>query len=629
MAATVASVAGASAAAPNFQSAQESQTVKNILATNLQKVPTTIPQISYNSFLREVVLFNRGAGMTVSQVSDLVRTKITVILDKMKHEPRKGGKRLTFSMRKKHQKAQQSKSKQIIYEIAASTDNIKDAIKHITNGDYTDGQSEYVKMLSMAAYKNCGEHRKAAREMFERLSADKQCWGAWNVSKTLPIGSNNMLEGHLVKVHGQASVGYPSKFGFPPRPASDCEQELTTTSTNGNLDVWKSSSTTSACVCYICGFPLGSGSRSDPKPECEHVLPVLHASQWLALYQGFKDGAKYPRGILYEYLWAHKCCNRIKNNDSWITMDGAGQMKPDVTNIKKSLRGIQDDTYRAAAYPGSGRGDCQEYLCHTDPALCQVQTMHNALPSLLPLTNPAAPATANAGIYDSTWVNARAAAIEEVLNPICTYINDTFTDLVKGTSGLPPTVTPADIATINAAWSLIHAFASMTVFGWAVFSGCAREGGGGVAEGGGGKAIKDKRTYAAPRTQPYSKNLGSTTSRRQSIRDSVDKRCDDLMVNEDVVKTFIDIVGNYNNLEETEEAVVDAAGDQPFESILSNPPPEQPRSPQSSRPMGSGGGSRKRRKKSKKGKKSRKHVKKSKRIVRKKKRKQQTRKRHS
>jgi hypothetical protein len=71
--------------------------------------------------------------------------------------------------------------------------------------------------------------------------------------------------------------------------------------------------------CYICGLPLKPDGEGVFAPECEHILPVAEASIFLHLYTGNNSLNESHRVKMeLEYAWAHRGCNRIKNNFLFI-----------------------------------------------------------------------------------------------------------------------------------------------------------------------------------------------------------------------------------------------------------------------------------------------------------------------
>ncbi len=121
--------------------------------------------------------------------------------------------------------------------------------------------------------------------------------------------------------------------------------------------------------CYICGVGIYSAElQADPRfeetfpgrkeargqkalvPECEHILPVAEAAQFLYLYDkrwdAFNTG-QIPQ-VLYvkmmlEYAWAHHCCNMVKNNYLFVKLMPAGrtyQFEIDTDTITRVLTKI-------------------------------------------------------------------------------------------------------------------------------------------------------------------------------------------------------------------------------------------------------------------------------------------------
>ena len=78
--------------------------------------------------------------------------------------------------------------------------------------------------------------------------------------------------------------------------------------------------------CWICGYPINP-SQDLFKPECEHVFPIAQAIAFTGLYssslykslQYTKQNA-YINGLKLEYAWAHKICNRVKNDTHFIKL---------------------------------------------------------------------------------------------------------------------------------------------------------------------------------------------------------------------------------------------------------------------------------------------------------------------
>ena len=144
---------------------------------------------------------------------------------------------------------------------------------------------------------------------------------------------------------------------------------------------WEPSSPTTQCnnvfitgpfkngtICYICGMEINKvaaaanesntddsddsddideNGKDGRNPECEHILPIGLAIIYLGLYStSFKEREWYNKDILkYEYAWAHRTCNQIKSDESFITVD-KDNTAFDVNNInlKKFLGRIWTTT---------------------------------------------------------------------------------------------------------------------------------------------------------------------------------------------------------------------------------------------------------------------------------------------
>ena len=95
--------------------------------------------------------------------------------------------------------------------------------------------------------------------------------------------------------------------------------------------------------CYICGLKINDGKTSsvggDPKQEareCEHILPAFTALGHYGLVQSSctmtDEDIDFYR---LEYANAHRCCNRVKSDDLWITYnETTGNYEVNVTNIE-------------------------------------------------------------------------------------------------------------------------------------------------------------------------------------------------------------------------------------------------------------------------------------------------------
>jgi hypothetical protein len=116
-------------------------------------------------------------------------------------------------------------------------------------------------------------------------------------------------------------------------------------------DFFETSSPTTQCAntirgvqpnnttCWICGtkitgFPgAGAFKTLELSPECEHVFPIAQALCFAGLYEsqlykqiaeekGMNEADAYREGVTYEYQWAHRICNQIKNDTHFIDYNG-------------------------------------------------------------------------------------------------------------------------------------------------------------------------------------------------------------------------------------------------------------------------------------------------------------------
>lgn len=129
------------------------------------------------------------------------------------------------------------------------------------------------------------------------------------------------------------------KFWEPSSPTTQC---------NGTIGPFNN-----GVECYICGMPIvrvvrararseslgaasgvattdnGDSDDSDTSnidgrnPECEHILPIALAVLYLGLYSPiFKNSKWYNKDIVkHEYAWAHRTCNQVKSDRSFIKMN--------------------------------------------------------------------------------------------------------------------------------------------------------------------------------------------------------------------------------------------------------------------------------------------------------------------
>ena len=67
-------------------------------------------------------------------------------------------------------------------------------------------------------------------------------------------------------------------------------------------------------LCYICGFAFDETVEGLQR-ACEHILPIVQAVFFLELYT---RGKPISDAQLLEYDWAHRCCNYVKNDYSFL-----------------------------------------------------------------------------------------------------------------------------------------------------------------------------------------------------------------------------------------------------------------------------------------------------------------------
>ncbi len=101
-------------------------------------------------------------------------------------------------------------------------------------------------------------------------------------------------------------------------------------------DWWEPSNPTTQCsnvigkwnnntLCYICGLKLTEDDVTSFPPECEHILPVYQGSLLLDLYKASIDKRNISPEHQLEYAWAHRCCNQVKSDTSFLTTNRKGK----------------------------------------------------------------------------------------------------------------------------------------------------------------------------------------------------------------------------------------------------------------------------------------------------------------
>jgi hypothetical protein len=173
--------------------------------------------------------------------------------------------------------------------------------------------------------------------------------------------------------------------------------ERTSAITQCNNTVGKYDSKT---ICYICGNTVGQDTRDSP--ECEHILPVFQGALLLKLYRDdykkIMNSKKTSNNdvrneLLLEYDWAHRCCNQIKSNKSFLKFDTkTNKFVLDFPSTKNILRKIY-----------SGKNDDKQ-----DVGYCQIISK----------------IIKNSNTKPENWITERADIINvEKIRPICEYLN--------------------------------------------------------------------------------------------------------------------------------------------------------------------------------------------------------------
>jgi hypothetical protein len=138
----------------------------------------------------------------------------------------------------------------------------------------------------------------------------------------------------------------------------------------GPRDIWEISTPTTQCenvigksegaTCWICSLPIEPATEG-LTPECEHVLPIAQAVIYLGLYSTTAVKDLFPSNMTMlkgnmskeylskEYKWAHRICNQVKNDDSYLDYAPMGKyfVRKDkitdlLTRIQKNSRSYGD-----------------------------------------------------------------------------------------------------------------------------------------------------------------------------------------------------------------------------------------------------------------------------------------------
>lgn len=148
-----------------------------------------------------------------------------------------------------------------------------------------------------------------------------------------------------------APLGYVGSLAFPGKPGSEIRgiYETSTPTTQCNNTIGKF---VNGVECYICGMAIIQQDLrlgvNGLNPECEHILPIAQAVLFLGLYgDKFKEGRLFynPTQFKLEYAWAHRTCNQIKSDESYIKYNqSARQFVVDTVALRSFLTKIWNNT---------------------------------------------------------------------------------------------------------------------------------------------------------------------------------------------------------------------------------------------------------------------------------------------
>ena len=192
---------------------------------------------------------------------------------------------LNFEYKDKMLVSQKVKSVSITYgELLTKYNIFKNAIQTaFAQSSLIKSQSEFIKVFYKNAITTLNMRVSTARDLFDTAGVSAQCEAAHKIDWPSTI------------------IPVPKRF--------------TTTYPEDKTD-WNK-------YCYICGFPINN-KYGEPS-QCEHILPVFQACTFNCLIQVSTDinAASALRKALYklEYAGSHACCNILKSNNSFITID--------------------------------------------------------------------------------------------------------------------------------------------------------------------------------------------------------------------------------------------------------------------------------------------------------------------
>jgi hypothetical protein len=108
--------------------------------------------------------------------------------------------------------------------------------------------------------------------------------------------------------------------------------------------------------CYICGFDFDDKTEG-LQPTCEHILPIIQAIFFLDLYRGADKGKHTPEQmdiLRKEYAWAHRCCNYVKGDNSFLVtkIDRSNNMPRWDFGINQTTK-VLSDIHKTYKYEGT------------------------------------------------------------------------------------------------------------------------------------------------------------------------------------------------------------------------------------------------------------------------------------
>jgi len=108
--------------------------------------------------------------------------------------------------------------------------------------------------------------------------------------------------------------------------------------------------------CYICGFDFDE-KINGLQPTCEHILPIIQAIFFLDLYRSSDKGNHSPQQmdiLRKEYAWAHRCCNYVKADNSFLVtkIDRATKFPRWEFGVNQTTK-VLSDIHKTQKYEGT------------------------------------------------------------------------------------------------------------------------------------------------------------------------------------------------------------------------------------------------------------------------------------